>query len=191
VREPRRRGAGLGDDAAEVLDGARRGDPEAWRRVYRGYAGRVAGYLRAQGAREPDDLTSEIFLAAFRHLPTFKGGEAEFRSWLFVIAHRRLIDERRRLARRDDVPLDPGFDVAGGMDTEEAALGSLGTQRVEDLCARLVPDQRDVLLLRLVADLTIDQVADVLGKSSGAVKALQRRSLASVTRLTQREGVPL
>jgi RNA polymerase sigma factor (sigma-70 family) len=191
VQARRRAGAALGDDAVEVLDQARRGDADAWRLLYGAYAGRVAGYLRVQGAREPEDLTSEIFLAVFRNLDGFEGGEDQFRSWLFVIAHRRLLDERRRLSRRDEVPFDPSMAGEAAMGTEEAAFQSLGTQRVQEVCERLAPDQRDVLLLRLVADLTVDQVADVLGKSPGAVKALQRRSLASVARQSEREGVPL
>ncbi len=67
----------------------------------------VAGYLRLQGSAEPDDLTSDVFLGAFRNLDTFRGDEAGFRSWLFTIAHRRLLDERRRLRRRPPPePLD-------------------------------------------------------------------------------------
>ena len=54
-----------------------------------------------------------------------------------------------------------------------------------------MPDQRDVLLLRILGDLTVDQVADVLGKSAGAVKQLQRRGLEAIRRLSAREGVPL
>jgi RNA polymerase sigma-70 factor (ECF subfamily) len=181
----------LGDDADAVLERARSGDQEAWRRLYDAHAGRVAGYLRVQGAREPEDLASEVFLQVFRHLETFRGGEAQFRSWLFVIAHRRLIDERRRAGRRDEVPLEAAPDAVADADTEGHALHRVGTQRVQELCGRLVPDQRDVLLLRLVAGLTVEQTAEVVGKSPGAVKAGQRRGLAALARLSEREGVPL
>src|SRR5690606_5119335 len=102
VGRPRRHGLPLGDDAEAVLAAARRGDPEAWRRLYESVAGRVAGYLRTQGAEEPEDLTSEVFVAVVRNFSKFVGDEAQFRSWVFVIAHRRLIDERRRRARRHE-----------------------------------------------------------------------------------------
>jgi RNA polymerase sigma-70 factor (ECF subfamily) len=180
-----------------VIDAARGGDGRAFEELYRVFAGRVAGYLRVQGAREPEDLTSEVFLAAFRNISTFVGSEEQFRSWLFVIAHRRLLDERRRWLRRPDelfatVSDDPRTThVLPTGDAESDALRVLGTQRIEALCEALAPDQRDVLLLRLVADLTVDQVAGVLGKTSGAVKQLQRRGLAAISRLTEREGVPL
>jgi RNA polymerase sigma factor (sigma-70 family) len=181
----------LGDDAEDVIARARQGDPDAWRRLHAAYAGRVAGYFRVQGAKDAEDLTSEVFLAVFRHLATFQGNEAQFRSWLFVIAHRRLIDERRRAGRRDEVPFDASTERAAKSDTEADAFGRIGSQRTQDLCDRLVPDQRDVLLLRLVADLTVEQTADVVGKSIGAVKALQRRGLAALARVAEREGVPL
>jgi RNA polymerase sigma factor (sigma-70 family) len=188
--------APIGDAAFEaVLTRARAGAPSAWDQLFRQFAPAVAGYLRLRGAAEPDDLTSEVFIAVFRNLETFSGTEANFRSWIFVIAHRRLQDERRRRTRRPAVT-DDGFDggrddtISGG-DVEDDALRSMATERVEAICARLVPDQRDVLLLRIVADLTIDQVAEVLDKSPGAIKQLQRRAFEAVRRLVAREGIPL
>ena len=70
-------------------------------------------------------------------------------------------------------------------------MRQMATDRVHDLCARLAPDQRDVLLLRLVGDLTIEQVSQSVGKSVGAVKALQRRGLDAIRRIIAGEGVPL
>jgi RNA polymerase sigma-70 factor (ECF subfamily) len=164
--------------------------------LFRNYGPAVAGYLRLRGAREPDDLTSEVFLAVFRNLATFHGTEANFRSWVFVIAHRRLQDERRYHRRRPVA--EESFEDSSnasrepwGGDAEADALRVLATERVEAICARLVPDQRDVLLLRIVGDLTVEQIAEVLGKSSGAVKQLQRRGFEAVRRLLAREGVTL
>ena len=180
-----------------LLAAVQAGRPSAWDRCYRWLAPAVAGYLRMQGARDVDDLTSEVFLAMFRNIATFSGTEANFRSWVFVIAHRRLQDERRRRFRR---PAEESFDgsaadrlveTAAGADTEDEALRALATERVGELCSRLVPDQRDVVLLRVLGDLTVDQVAEVLGKSPGAVKQLQRRAFGALRRLVDREGVPL
>jgi RNA polymerase sigma-70 factor (ECF subfamily) len=172
-----------------VVRAARRGDPDAWDQLYRALAGRVVGYLRMQRAAEPEDLTSEVFLAVFRNIGSFSGSEAQFRAWVFVTAHRRLLDERRRLGRRDEERMALAMPPSAG-DTEEEALRALGTEHVEELCARLSADQRAVLLLRLVGDLSVEQVAEVLGKSSGAVKALQHRAIAALSRIAEREGVP-
>lgn len=191
-----RRDASLGDEFESVLARAREGHGDAWERLYGNLAGRIAGYLRVQGAREPEDITSEVFLAVIRKIGDFSGTEAQFRSWVFVIAHRRLIDERRRNGRRAEVPLDQAPTTVATDDVERDAASVIGAHDVRALCARLVPDQRDVLLLRLVADLTVEQAADVLGKTPGAVKALQRRGLAAIGRLTDGaapapKGVPL
>jgi RNA polymerase sigma-70 factor (ECF subfamily) len=183
------------EDFESLLARARNGAPSAWEQLFRQLAPAVAGYLRLRGAREPDDLTSEVFLAVFRNLPTFHGTEANFRSWVFVIAHRRLLDERRNRSRRPTV-VDESFedssgDQALGGDAEADALRRLATERVQAICSRLVPDQRDVLLLRIVGDLTVDQIAEVLEKSPGAVKQLQRRGFEAVRRLLSSEGVTL
>ena len=92
------------DDAAwawsgfdRVLAAARTDAGWAYERLYRDLSPSVCGYFRVQGAREPEDLTSEVFLGAFRGLGGFSGDEAQFRSWVFTIAHRRLTDERRRV----------------------------------------------------------------------------------------------
>lgn len=182
----------IGAEFEDILDAARSGVPRAFERLYRNLAPAVAGYLRLQGSAEPDDLTSEVFIGVFSGLSSFRGTETQFRSWVFTIAHRRLIDERRRAARRPQFSTDHVeiFDRPGG-DAEQDALDVLGGRRVFELCAELSPDQREVLVLRTVADLTVEQVADVVGKSSGAVKALQRRGLTALRTRILREGVPL
>ena len=87
-----------------LLLAAHDGAPWAWQHLYTWLAPAVAGYLRAQGAREVDDLTSETFLGVVRGIARFRGDEGQFRSWVFVIAHRRLQDERRQLGARDPLP---------------------------------------------------------------------------------------
>jgi RNA polymerase sigma factor (sigma-70 family) len=180
-----------------VLAAAHDGAPWALERIFTALAPAVTGYLRVQGSSEPEDLASEVFVAILRNLHTFRGDEPGFRSWVFTIAHRRLLDERRRRGRRPlPEPLTGTNDAAAREspapeDVEGAIDRSMGAERVRALCDRLVPDQRDVLLMRLLGDLSIDQIAGTLGKSKGAVKALQRRGLAGVGRLLAREGVPL
>jgi len=182
----------LGEQFEQVLAAAQSGGGWAAERLWTSLAPAVAGYLRVQGAADPDDVTSEVFLGVFRSLASFSGGEEQFRSWVFTIAHRRLVDDRRSAGRRPR--LAPGSetdDAASAPSAEHEALQRLGRDRVRQLCEHLVPDQRDVLLLRLVGGLTVDEVAGALGKSSGAVKALQRRGLGALRKILEREGVPL
>jgi RNA polymerase sigma-70 factor (ECF subfamily) len=184
---------GVGEEHfAHVLAAARTGAEWAWTRIYRELAPSVLGYVRARGAPDPEDLTGEIFLQVVRDLRGFEGNERDFRAWVFVIAHHRLIDDRRRRGRR---PAEPTADVpaderpAPGAD--EQALEAIADERVRRVIEQLSPEQRDVLLLRLLGGLTVEEIAKALGKSAGAVKALQRRGLAAIQRALAKEGVPL
>ena len=168
----------MGEQFESVLAAARAGADWAWERLYGELSGPVVGYLRANGAAEPEDLAGEAFLHVVRGLPGFEGDERDFRAWVFTIVHRRLLDERRRRGRRP-VADDPPPDVAGG-DVHDDAQERLDRRRVLDLLAELPADQRSVLLLRIVGDMTIEEIARAIDKRPGAVKALQRRGLKRV-----------
>lgn len=181
----------IGNSFTNVLDAARTGAEWAWTAIYRDLAPAVLGYLRAHGAAEPEDLTSEVFLGLVRQLPSFEGDEEGFRSLVFVIAHRRLLDERRHLTRHPvDAVEAEKLDRPEG-NAEDDAIASLSTRRVRELIQELAPDQRDVLLLRIIGGVTVDDAAIAMGRSRGAVKALQRRGLATIARKLAKQAVPL
>lgn len=185
--------ARIGPDFDSVLRAAQSGAPWALERLYQVLSPAVLGYLRIQGAADPEDLANEVFLGVFQRIGAFAGDEDRFRSWVFTIAHSRLIDDRRRTSRRPQTVLDAAAVPAErpGGNAEEDALARLSSRRVQALCEELVPDQRDVLLLRLMAGLTVEAIAESLGKSEGAVKALQRRGLANLRKVLERDPVTL
>src|SRR3954464_12677978 len=163
-----------------VLPAARAGADWAWERIYRELAPSVTGYARAHGAAEPEDLTGEVFLQFVRGLERFAGDERAFRAWVFTIAHRRVVDDLRRRARRPVSPAAPEVVASAappGGDVHEDAVAVLDEASVREAIESLPPDQRAVLLLRILGDLTIEEIARALGKRTGAVKALQRRAL--------------
>ena len=169
----------------ELVAAAKAGDEAALAGVYRQLAPSVIGYLRGQGAREPEDVASEVFVSVVRGLPSFEGDEEGFRSWVFTIAHRRLTDERRSLARRREEAVDPHELPATPLDivnAEEEALARLERAWTLLRVQELTPEQRDVILLRVVADLSVESVARIVGRSPAAVKMLQRRGLARLAR---------
>ena len=145
--------------------------------VYRTLAPAVRGYLRGQGVPEPDDVLSEVFLQVARSLHRFRGGDEDLRRWVFTIARNRAIDDRRRRARRPApaagaVPDSPAPSASEPLDPQlVAALG------------QLTPDQREVVLLRFVADLPLGEVARITRRSAGAVKSIQHRGLAQLGRI--------
>jgi RNA polymerase sigma factor (sigma-70 family) len=163
------------------LRAAKNGAEWAWAAIYRDLAGTVSGYLANRGAAEPDDLTSETFLQVARNISTFDGDESAFRSWVFVIAHRRLIDSRRARQRRPEtVNLSVSTGGVGG-NVEEEALNRLTTVELQLAFEKLSESQRDVLALRIIGQLTLEETASVLGKRVGAIKAAQRRGLLAIS----------
>jgi RNA polymerase sigma-70 factor (ECF subfamily) len=168
---------------AGVLPAAQIGEAWALRRVYEILAPRVLAYLRARGASEPEDLTSEVFLTLFPRLPSVTGGAAGLRTFAFSVAHARLVDDLRQRNRREPVrEYDHAADPRTTPSAEEHAIVGIQTDHVRVLLETLAPDQREVLMLRILGDLTVEQVAEALSKSSGAVKQLQRRGLISLRR---------
>ena len=147
----------------------------AFERLVRPLLSPLRRYLRAQVGDTADDLVDEVLLAAYEHLDRFHGTEAHFRSWIFTIAHHQVVDQHRR--RRAEQPLDRTGSRRAADDTEAEALSHVAEGELRRRLADLAPAQRQVLLLRLVADLSIEQTAAVLGRSSGAVKALQHRAI--------------
>ncbi|MET0627763.1 MAG: sigma-70 family RNA polymerase sigma factor [Acidimicrobiia bacterium] len=177
-----------------VLGAAQDGKSWAFERLFHLVAQPILSYVRAQGSPDPDALTNETLLRAFRAIASFSGDVDGFRAWTFTIARCRLIDERRSRARRprtESLTDDAGVArlVPRGGDVEVEAFASFGDDWVRDTLDALAPDQRDVLLLRFVADLSIDQTASVLGKTPGAVKALQHRGIATIRRTSAVETV--
>lgn len=172
------------------LEAARAGDQGAWEEIFYGVAPVVLGYLRANGAPDPEDVLGETFLQVARDISKFDGDESGFRSWVFTIAHHRLIDARRYAARRPvELSAEPPEPPERMDDAAEEALARIGTERVERILAGLSEDQRAVLLLRFVGDMSIEDIAKAVGKRQGAVKALQRRGLAAVRRQLAGEEV--
>ena len=166
-----------------VVQAAKVGDQDAITTLYLGHVAMVHGYLRACMAYEPEDLTSEVFLGMLRGLARFNGNHPDFRRWLMTIAHRRLVDQRRRQAGNKVNLSAPssleavetngdGHDLpAVEMDSElVAAFGCLTNA------------QREVLALRFIADVSLRGVASITGRPRGAVKSLQNRGLESLRR---------
>lgn len=174
----------LGSDFDGILVAARAGAEWAWMRIYEDLAPTVLRYLRSRGVADPEDLTGDVFLQVVRRLHQFEGGESDFRAWVVTIAHRRSIDAFRARSRRPVEPLDDDIiaSLAGIVDVQEEALENLATRETMIALAQLSQDQRDVLFLRMLAGLSISEVATAIGKSPGAVKSLQARAIGALRR---------
>jgi RNA polymerase sigma-70 factor (ECF subfamily) len=169
----------------DLVAAAQAGAPGAFEALYDACSGTVYGYVRGLGVPEPDDTVSEVFVAVVRGLATFRGDEDDFRRWLFTIAHRRAVDAHRRRARRPVQPADPADlpDLPADDDPTEAIEAQVAPGIATAALAQLTPEQREVVLLRIVADLSVADAAAVMGKQPGAIKTLQRRALAALRRI--------
>ena len=183
---PAVRSSTFGLEFGVVLESAQAGACWACTRIYEWLAPAVAGYFRVQGADDPDDLASEVFLRVFSGCRSFSGNEAQFRAWVFTIAHSRLVDARRAKNRTPEVGVleDDCLDGQGPTTAgaEDEAMERLAVDDVRQLLEALTSDQRDVLALRIVSQMSVEEVATALEKPPGAIKALQHRALATLRR---------
>ena len=169
----------------DLVAAAQRGDQGALESLYDAYAARVLGYVRGLGVPDPEDTVSEVFVSVVRGLAKFRGDEADFPAWLFTIAHRRAVDAHRQRSHRREDAMDPTTlpELEPTLDVLDEVNSRLSPSAATEALARLTADQREVILLRVVAGLSVAEAAEVLGKKPGAIKTLQLRALASLRRL--------
>lgn len=143
-------------------------------------------YLSARGASTAEDLAADIWIEVARALVNFVGGEEEFPRWLFTIARRRLTDEFRRTSR-GAVTVDGELVSAAGIDhrsPEAIVVEQDGVDRAIALVRQLAPDQAEAVLLRVVAGLDVDEVAEIMERSPGAVRVLAHRGLRRLAEIS-------
>ena len=181
-------------DVEAMVRDARAGDADALGRLYETYRDRVVRFAtgRLGDAEKAEDVTSETFESVLRNLGSYRAG-TDFEAWLFTIVRRRVADHFRRRSRRREVGLDEAAYPAhpGGLPgslpavagPEEAVLAAERRAEVAGAFRRLRADQQEVLALRVLGGLSAVQVAEVLGKSEGAVRVAQHRALRSLREL--------
>ena len=168
-----------GDDPFQSrLSEARAGHPAAWVELYDDLAPILHAYLRHQSLDDPDNVAGETLLQVVRDIGTFSGTHRQFRSWALSIAHHRMLDARRAHARRpvtpvptDELPQDVAPDA-----TSDEVLATAEWAHVGDLLTVLTEEQRAVVVLRVVNELSLEETAQVLDRTVGSVKALQHRA---------------
>ena len=176
-------------DLATWVAAAKTGDTDAFGWIWQALSPRVNGYLRGRGIAASDDVTSEVFLAAFTSLGSFSGDGTAFRSWLFTIAHHKAVDVVRR--RKDHAEYTAEGDPRTSASAEQDALDGIVDAEVRAMLSALTDEQREVLLLRTLGDMSLEQVAEVTGRTVGAVKQLHHRAVATARRAAWSTGQAL
>ncbi len=172
----------LGPGFVSVLEASRVGASWAWSSIYREISGPVTGFFRVRGVSDPESAAGDVFFELSRCLGTFEGTEESFMTLVFAIAYRRLRADdlhpkrRARSVLADRVLDRLQSDIEVVLDDADAGIPPEVRTAFEVLGA----DERDVLSLRIVAGLSVEQTADVIGSSVSGVKAAQRKALTKL-----------
>jgi RNA polymerase sigma-70 factor (ECF subfamily) len=179
-------------DAGEsrLIERAKACDEEALGELYRRHANAIFRYVyyRVGDQAVAEDMVGDVFVRALEALPSYQDTGRPFEAWLYRIAHARVVDHYRRQSSRRVAPLDER--LAADEETDPHQLAAFRDESCQAWAAvsRLTDDQQQVVSLRFIAGYSTAEVARLLGKTEGAVKALQHRALASLRRLLEVES---
>jgi RNA polymerase sigma-70 factor, ECF subfamily len=183
----------VGEDFAALLAAAQGGSDAAFAVLWRDANPALLRYLRVLAPEHAEDVAAETWVHVVRGLARFTGDEGAWRAWLFTTARRRLLDQARLRRRHPAEPLDEvnAAEMPRTADAEQIALENIATEAAMALLSRLPEQQAEVILLRVVAGLDTEVVADMLGRSPGAVRVAAHRGLKKLATLLSGAGVTL
>jgi RNA polymerase sigma-70 factor, ECF subfamily len=179
------------EDLASAVADAQRGDPDAFRALYRDTQPRLLRYLRALVGDDAEDVASEAWLQVARDIQGFHGDYDGFRGWVVTIGRHRAIDHLRRHSRRPPVapvPVEELTDLTAPDDTAVRAMDAVSTDAAVRLIATLPSDQAEAVLLRVVVGLDAESAGQVLGKRAGAVRTAAYRGLRTLAKRLEQAG---
>jgi RNA polymerase sigma-70 factor (ECF subfamily) len=172
---------------SRLIERAKNYDAEALGELYRFFADAVFRYVYYRvGVREvAEDLVGDVFVRALEGLPAYEDTGSPFEAWLYRIAHARVVDYYRRQKVRRAASLDEGLVDDGGSDLSHWVAERDDVRRIWGALSHLTDEQQEVISLRFIAGYSTAEVAEVMKKSEGAIRALQHRALASLRRLLE------
>jgi RNA polymerase sigma-70 factor (ECF subfamily) len=170
-------------DEESLIRRAQQRDQVALTQLYEDNFDRIYRYcaIKIGDRTEAEDMTQQVFLNAIKSLPSYKFKGMPFSSWLYRIAHNQIVDYLRKKSRRAMVPIDET--VAADDDPREETEIKLQMEELAEATKKLTAAQREVISLRFAAELSIAEVARAMGKSEGAIKALQHSAIAALRRV--------
>ena len=183
----------VGEDFAALLAAAQGGSDAAFAVLWRDANPALLRYLRVLAPEHAEDVAAETWVHVVRGLTRFTGDEGAWRAWLFTTARRRLLDQARLRRRHPAEPLDEvnAAEMPRTPDAEQLAMENIATEAAMALLSQLPEQQAEVILLRVVAGLDTEVVADMLGRSPGAVRVAAHRGLKKLATLLSGAGVTL
>ncbi len=179
-REPVRTGTYHSD----TIDRAKSGDDEAWRIIVAEFGPVIRGLAIAKGAPDPDDLTQDVFVAVAKRIKRFEGDPVAFRTWVFSIAYRQIVNRwRQRQKQTAQLTLDPVDESRG---PEDATIAETVVDAAVSALDVLSEVERDIVVLSVITELGSEEIAEITDKTPGNVRVIKTRALHKL-RLALRE----
>lgn len=169
-----------------LVELARKGDTEAFGQLYDHYHASVYRFLYYRVGSVPlaEDLTAETFFRALRSMSSFRWQGKDFGAWLMTIARNLTTDHfKAGRTRLESTTEDMSTLDSSAEGPEGAVLASLTNEALLEALSQLPTEQRECLVMRFLQGLSIAETADVLGRSSGAVKQLQLRGVRNLAKI--------
>ena len=160
---------------------AQQHDQDAFAQLYEEYFDKIYRYIafKIGNKTEAEDMTQRVFLNAIKSISSFRWRGIPFSAWLFRIAHNQVVDYLRKKAKHATTSLDEVL-VSNGNNPQLVAEQNLDIERLLLATEQLTQVQREVISLRFASELSIAQVARVMAKSQGAIKALQHSAIVAL-----------
>jgi len=160
---------------------AQQHDQDAFAQLYEEYFDKIYRYIafKIGNRTEAEDMTQQVFLNAIKSISSFRWRGIPFSAWLFRIAHNQVVDYLRKKAKHATTSLDEVL-VSNGNNPQLVAEQNLDIERLLLATKQLTQAQREVISLRFASELSIAQVARVMAKSQGAIKALQHSAMVAL-----------
>jgi RNA polymerase sigma-70 factor (ECF subfamily) len=174
-------------DESRLVEQAKSGDQEAFAQLYEACIERVYRYVffRVSDQQTAEDLTSQVFLKAWEKLDHYRP-KGPFLAWLYAIARNTVIDHYR--TRKQTVSLDDAAPVAVQADDLDDVMElEFEMETVQAAMQELTAEQQEVLILKFIAEFNTAQIARRMGKSQGAIRALQMRALQTLAKLIDQD----
>jgi RNA polymerase sigma-70 factor (ECF subfamily) len=159
-------------------------DEAAFSELYEAYFDKIYRYitLKIGDRMEAEDMTQQVFLNALKSIASFEQKGSPFSAWLFRIAHNQVVDHLRKKAKRLNVPLEEAAGVVSNDDPQEFTEQNFDIEQLNQATKSLTPLQSEVISLRFASELSTREVARIMGKREGAIKALQHSAIEALRR---------
>jgi RNA polymerase sigma-70 factor (ECF subfamily) len=177
------------DGEEKLIKSAITGESSAFGRLYDEYQPKIYRFIliKVGHREEAEDLTHQVFLKAWQNIATYEERGLPFSGWLYEIARNQVIDHYR--TKQVHTPLDFLEDHLVAEDNHEQSLDrQISLKKIRTLMSKLTPEQEDVLLMRFVDDLSVQEVSKIMKKSEGAVKLLQHRAIKRLRELLNKQN---